>query len=82
MALEVRDSGCGMSEDTLKKIFDPFFSTKSQGRGLAMAAAQGFARTNQGDIQVVSVPGEGTLVRLCLPAAGRNPAASGHGDSL
>ncbi len=41
LRLEVRDSGCGMSEEVQSRIFDPFFSTKKAGRGMGLAAVRG-----------------------------------------
>lgn len=68
--LEVSDSGCGISETQLPRIFEPFFSTKFSGRGLGLAAALGIARGHRGCIQVRSIEGEGSTFRIVLPASG------------
>jgi len=72
VCMEVRDTGQGMSEETLSGIFDPFFSTKHPGRGLGMLTVQGIAREHQGALHASSVPGEGTTVRLYFPIAGKD----------
>ncbi|HTQ53936.1 MAG TPA: response regulator [Bryobacteraceae bacterium] len=77
VAIEVRDTGCGMDEETQKRIFDPFFSTKFLGRGLSLAAAQGFLRSNGGAIEVNSAPGKGARFCLFLPAADKGRRAGG-----
>jgi len=65
--VEVLDTGCGMSEETLTRAFEPVFSTRTSGRGLGLAAAIGIMRQHDGAIHVHSVPDEGTCVRLWFP---------------
>ncbi len=67
--LEVEDQGKGMDKETQARLFEPFFSTKLQGRGLGMAAVYGIVRNHGGWISVRSVPGQGTAVTIWLPAA-------------
>ncbi|MBV9505908.1 MAG: response regulator [Acidobacteriia bacterium] len=75
VVLEVEDNGTGMSEETLSRIFDPFFSTKFTGRGLGLAAVQGILRALKGGIEVETHLGEGTIFRIYFPAHARLPVA-------
>lgn len=67
--LRVTDDGCGMSEETAARIFEPFFSTKFTGRGLGLAAVLGIIRGHHGAIEVRSSPDEGTTIEVLLPVA-------------
>ena len=68
VVLEVKDNGCGMNEETLKRLFDPFFTTKFTGRGLGMSAVMGIMRTHHGALLVESKPDKGTTFKVLFPA--------------
>jgi len=65
--LLISDSGEGMSEDVLKNLFTPFFTTREKGLGLGLALARNFISIMRGDIQVESEKGIGTTVTFVLP---------------
>jgi len=80
--LEVRDSGCGMTDETIAKIFEPFYTTKFTGRGLGLAAVLGIIRSHRGGLIVRSGVGKGSIFALFFPATANTqaekPAALGH----
>jgi signal transduction histidine kinase len=65
----ISDNGCGMDPETLKKIFDPYFSTKTGGvgTGMGLPTTRSIVKDHGGAITVSSVPGEGTQVDILLP---------------
>jgi len=68
VCLELADTGSGMDEETVARIFDPFFSTKGdQGTGLGLSQVYGFVQRSQGSIRVISEPGAGTQFLLYFP---------------
>jgi signal transduction histidine kinase len=66
--IRVRDTGFGMSEETLKRVFDPNFSTKTSGMGLGLAIVKKTITDMSGTIRVESTPGHGTTFFIDLPA--------------
>jgi PAS domain S-box-containing protein len=65
--VSVRDTGPGMTADVRNRVFDPFFSTKGEGRGLGLATAYSIVRRHGGTITVESAPGQGTAFHIYLP---------------
>ncbi|WP_194953841.1 ATP-binding protein [Sphingopyxis solisilvae] len=71
LAVQVIDTGCGMSPAVLERVFDPFYTTKpaGQGTGLGMSQVFAFCRQSGGEVQISSTEGEGTSVAMLLPVA-------------
>jgi two-component system, sensor histidine kinase FlrB len=67
IALTVADNGGGMRPDVVARLFEPFFTTRSDGTGLGLAIARGVARAHGGGIDVRSKPGVGTEFIITLP---------------
>lgn len=65
--LTVEDSGCGMTQEQLVRVFEPFYTTKFQGRGLGLAAVYGIAKNHGGLVAATSSPGKGSIFELYLP---------------
>ena len=69
LLLAVRDDGRGMPANVVTRLFEPFFTTRSDGTGLGLAIARGVARVHGGTIDVQSEPGSGTRFIISLPLA-------------
>jgi two-component system cell cycle sensor histidine kinase/response regulator CckA len=65
---EVKDSGCGMDDETRRRVFEPFFTTKFAGRGLGMAALLGILHRHGGALRFKSEVDNGTTFTIILPA--------------
>jgi len=75
--LTVSDTGCGMDEETLANIFDPFYTTKgrAEGTGLGLAMVYGIVKSHGGHIECVSGLGLGTSFKIYFPASEQEPSA-------
>lgn len=85
--IEVSDTGAGMAPEVVRQVFDPFFTTRpgGPGTGLGLSMVHGFVGQSGGAVELDSVPGQGTHVRLYLPCSPeavattlRNPAVNKH----
>ncbi|MBI4246469.1 MAG: response regulator [Candidatus Rokubacteria bacterium] len=68
ITVTIEDTGSGMSDETLARAFDLFFTTKPEGTGLGMAIARSVIDRHGGELDIQSAPGQGTRVRIRLPA--------------
>jgi signal transduction histidine kinase len=70
VTIRVDDTGCGMSEETRRRVFEPFFTTKgARGNGLGLAVVWGIVQRHRGTVEVASRVGQGTTITLTLPVA-------------
>jgi two-component system, cell cycle sensor histidine kinase and response regulator CckA len=69
--IEVRDNGIGMNTETMQHAFEPFYTTKPQGKGtgLGLAMVYGTVKNHSGSIKLSSTRGKGTIVKICIPVA-------------
>ena len=67
--LEVVDTGCGIEDKDIEKLFDPFYSTKFTGRGMGLAVVLGIVKTHKGVLTVESKPNRGSTFRVFFPSA-------------
>ncbi len=74
VVLEIRDEGHGIGDDIMDKIFDPYFTTKGpqEGSGMGLAVVHGIVRSYGGHLEVDSKVGQGTCIRVFIPALDRS----------
>ena len=70
LIITFEDNGCGMTEQTLNSLFEPFYTTKGvgSGTGLGMAISFGIIEDHNGTLKVSSVINEGSIISICLPS--------------
>jgi len=69
--IHISDSGCGIPEETMTKLFEPLFTTKARGIGLGLSVSRNLAEVNGGSIEVVSEVGKGSTFTVTLPTRRR-----------
>jgi two-component system NtrC family sensor kinase len=77
------DTGCGIPAEALRRIFDPFFTSKEPGKGvgLGLSVSYSIVRAHGGTIEVESELGRGTTFRIVLPVEAQPPRAAGAGGA-
>jgi two-component system, NtrC family, sensor histidine kinase HydH len=76
VVIEIADTGPGIAKELLPKIFQPFFSTKSDGTGLGLAISKSIIKEHGGGIEIDSAEGRGTKFTITLPTAAKDKAQS------
>jgi hypothetical protein len=79
--ISVYDTGDGIAEENLSKIFEPYFTTKPSGSGLGLTLVYKIIREHQGEVSVKSKQGEGTCFIISLPIPQKERRLIGYGDS-
>lgn len=76
LRIDIRDTGCGMDSDVLRRIFEPFYTTKKsgEGTGLGLSLADQIVRAHRGFLSVDSTPGQGSTFHLFLPVLEQSAA--------
>lgn len=65
--ITISDNGCGMTGETVDNLFQPFYTTKTDGNGIGLSLSRQIIRLHGGDIKVISSPGRGTTIHITFP---------------
>jgi signal transduction histidine kinase len=82
--IAVTDTGCGMAPEVAEQAFEPFFSTKAEGKGsgLGLSMVYGFVKQSGGHVRIESAPGAGTTVKLYMPRVRRREDSAALPEDL
>jgi signal transduction histidine kinase len=75
LAVHVKDAGRGMTAEEMDRVFEPFFSTKGQGTGLGLPIVEEIVRAHRAEVEMLSIPGQGTEVIVRLPLVSEDAEA-------
>jgi len=67
LIISIQDSGHGIGDDDLRFVFDPFFTKKTHGSGLGLTRVNRIVTDHSGEVEIVSISGKGTEVKVYLP---------------
>lgn len=73
--IKIKDTGCGIPEDIMDKLFDPYFTTKPNGTGMGLAVTFSIIKQHHGYLEIDSEVGEGSTFTIVLPATDEKPVA-------
>jgi two-component system, sporulation sensor kinase E len=80
LCLKISDSGVGIPEENMEKIFEPYFTTKDFGSGLGLTLVYKIVKEHLGDIEITSKTGEGTTVLMCFPIPQKEKRLIGYSE--
>ena len=77
LVIEIKDTGIGISKEDLKKIGDPYFTTKEKGTGLGLSIVQHILDKHNAELEIESQPQQGTTIRILMKRAAKNGSVGG-----